>query len=171
MSYAFLSSSDRVPAIAPRAEVSGTGVPINYNVKFGYSGAFTRRLALSIPATVNADTIADDPTDGPCSLYVTEREGVPGGRYGGNDVHPLPAVRRGRQPRHRPRHVRVQCCELSSIGLSGGPTSAEVINFSAGNGTFAAQNFTVVVQGFVRCRLVAVQASHVAARHRQRLGT
>jgi subtilisin family serine protease len=53
----------RPVALAAPAEVSGNGGAINYNVTFGYSGAFaTTGLGLIEPVT-NAGTVADDPGD------------------------------------------------------------------------------------------------------------
>ena len=51
-----------VPLAAP-VEVSSTGGPISYNVKFGYSGTFTASPRGLVPAVLNTSTIADDPDD------------------------------------------------------------------------------------------------------------
>ena len=51
-----------------RREVTGTGGPISYNVMFGYTGAFSATPRGLIAATTTAGTVADDPTDGTCSL-------------------------------------------------------------------------------------------------------
>ena len=155
-----------VPLAAP-AEVSGNGGPINYNVKFGYTGAFT---ATAVALSRRPSTRTPSPT--------TRRTGRARSR------HRTRRCSRWRFRRERrtsasscstrtstPAPTSTCACSMlrtTLVGLSAGATSAEVINFSAGNGAFAAQNFTVVVQGFGRCRLVAVQAPHVAARHRQR---
>jgi subtilisin family serine protease len=47
---------------APR-EVSGTGDPINYTVKFGYTGPFSATGRGLVAATTNAGNVADDPGD------------------------------------------------------------------------------------------------------------
>ena len=47
--------------------MSGNGSPINYNVTFGYTGPFSATARGIVPATVTADTVADDPADGSCS--------------------------------------------------------------------------------------------------------
>ena len=49
-----------VPLSAP-PEVSGTGDPISYKVKFGYTGPFTATARGLIPAVTHTATIADDP--------------------------------------------------------------------------------------------------------------
>ena len=49
--------------MAAPAQVSGTGGPINYSVKFGYTGPFTATPRGLIPAATNAGTVTDDPTD------------------------------------------------------------------------------------------------------------
>ena len=58
----------RPVALAAPAQVSGTGGPINYDVTFGYTGAFTATARGLIPAVITADTVLDDPTNSTCSL-------------------------------------------------------------------------------------------------------
>jgi subtilisin family serine protease len=53
----------RPVALAAPAQVSGTGDPISYGVKFGYDGPFTATARGLIPAVTTADTVTDDPTD------------------------------------------------------------------------------------------------------------
>ena len=53
----------RPVALAAPAQVSGTGGPINYNVTFGYDGAFTATARGLIAATMTPGTVADDPDD------------------------------------------------------------------------------------------------------------
>ena len=53
----------RPVALAAPAEVFGTASPINYSVKFGYTGAFTATARGLVPATVTPGTVADDPDD------------------------------------------------------------------------------------------------------------
>ena len=57
----------RPVALAAPIEVSSNGSAINYNVTFGYTGSFTATARGLVPATVNADTVADDPADGACT--------------------------------------------------------------------------------------------------------
>jgi hypothetical protein len=51
-----------VPLAAP-AQVSGTGGPISFDVKFGYTGPFTAAARGLVPATTTAGTVVDDPGD------------------------------------------------------------------------------------------------------------
>jgi hypothetical protein len=53
----------RPVALAAPAQVSGTGGAINYNVKFGYTGAFTATARGLVPATATAGHVNDDPGD------------------------------------------------------------------------------------------------------------
>jgi len=48
--------------VAP-TEVTGSGGPINYNVKFGYTGAFGAVAQGIIPAVQTNGSVSDDPTD------------------------------------------------------------------------------------------------------------
>ena len=47
-------------ALAAPAQVSGNGSPINYNVTFGYNGAFTATARGLVPATITAGTVDSD---------------------------------------------------------------------------------------------------------------
>jgi len=51
-----------VSLVAP-TEVTGSGSPINYNVKFGYTGAFGAVARGMIPAVQTNGSVSDDPTD------------------------------------------------------------------------------------------------------------
>lgn len=53
----------RPVALAAPAQVSGTGGAINYNIKFGYTGAFTATARGLVPATATAGHVNDDPGD------------------------------------------------------------------------------------------------------------
>jgi hypothetical protein len=53
----------RPVALAAPSSVSGSGGPIAYNVTFGYTGTFTASARGLVPASTNAGTVADDPTD------------------------------------------------------------------------------------------------------------
>jgi len=53
----------RPVALAAPAQVSGNGSPINYNVTFGYTGAFGATARGLVPATTFAGTVVDDPGD------------------------------------------------------------------------------------------------------------
>jgi subtilisin family serine protease len=56
-----------LPLLAP-AEVSSTGGPISYDVKFGFDGPFTAVPRGLVPATTRTASVQDDPTDSNCSL-------------------------------------------------------------------------------------------------------
>src|SRR5262249_14746149 len=51
----------RPVALAAPAQVSGAGSPINYAIKFGYTGAFSATARGLIPATTFAGSVAQDP--------------------------------------------------------------------------------------------------------------
>jgi subtilisin family serine protease len=50
-------------ALSAPAEVSSTGGPVSYNVKFGYDGPFMAQARGLIPAGLTPGTVADDPND------------------------------------------------------------------------------------------------------------
>ena len=53
----------RPVALSVPAEVFSTGAPISYDVKFGYTGAFSATPRGLIPAAITAGSVPDDPTD------------------------------------------------------------------------------------------------------------
>ena len=132
----------RPVAFSAPAQVTGTGGPINYPVKFGYTGAFTATPRGLVAATTESRTVLDDPTDGACSLTAPNAQlhsvVVPAGttyaRFSlfdaytdGDDDLDL-CVYRG----------------ATSVGSSGTGTSAEEVNLV--NPTAA--TYTVVVHGW-----------------------
>ena len=58
----------RPVALAAPAEVTSTGAPVDYSVTFGYDGPFTAEARGLVAATLTDGVVADDPTDGACSL-------------------------------------------------------------------------------------------------------
>ncbi|MDP9197592.1 MAG: S8 family serine peptidase [Pseudomonadota bacterium] len=58
-------------------QVSGNGGPISYNVTFGYTGAFTATPRGLIAAATTSDTVADDPSNGSCSLTAPNAQLIP----------------------------------------------------------------------------------------------
>jgi hypothetical protein len=59
----------RVPIVVrPVALAAPTQVGGSYNVTFGFTGAFTATARGLVPAVITADVVADDPTNGSCSL-------------------------------------------------------------------------------------------------------
>jgi subtilisin family serine protease len=63
----------RPVALSAPAEVFSTGGPISYQVKFGYTGAFTATPRGLVPATTFVRSVADDPAN---SFDPNEGEGV-----------------------------------------------------------------------------------------------
>ncbi|HEX9773583.1 MAG TPA: S8 family peptidase [Steroidobacteraceae bacterium] len=133
----------RPVALGSPASVSGTGGPISYDVVFGYDGPFTAAARGLIPAQTTVTTVADDPTNGNCSLttpnaykeVVAIAAGTTYARFSlfdeftdGNDD--------------------LDMCVFNSagglVGGSGSGTSAEEVNLT--NPT--ADSYTVVVQGW-----------------------
>jgi hypothetical protein len=58
----------RPVALAAPTTVSGTGGSIRYDVVFGYDGPFSATARGLVAAQTTATTVADDPTNGACSL-------------------------------------------------------------------------------------------------------
>ena len=59
----------RIPVVVrPIALVAPAEVNTSFSVKFGYSGAFTASGRGLVPASVTTGSVADDPSDGDCSL-------------------------------------------------------------------------------------------------------
>jgi subtilisin family serine protease len=136
-----------VPLGAP-LEVFGTGGPISYEVKFGYTGPFTATPRGLIPAITTSGTIADDPADGGCtgasgltptaSNIVLPAVAVPAGttyaRFSLFDANVSPAS-------------DIDMCVYRGttlVGSSGSGTSAEVVNFV----NPVAGSYVVVLHGF-----------------------
>lgn len=131
-----------VALFAPAA-VNGTGAPINYDIKFGYSGSFAALARGLVPAAVTAGTVADDPTNSGCSLAspnaqlipVTVAAGTTYARFAlfDADVNPGSDL-----------DLCVFNATSTMVGSSGSGTSAEEVNLL----NPAAGNYTVVVQGW-----------------------
>ena len=64
-------------SMAAPAAVSGNGAPISYNVTFGFTGPFTASARGLIPAALTSGTVADDPTNGACSLTAPNAQLIP----------------------------------------------------------------------------------------------
>jgi subtilisin family serine protease len=133
----------RPVALAAPASVFGTGDPISYNVAFGYTGAFSAAARGLVPADITAGTVADDPTDGACSLTtpnaqlipVTIPAGTTYARFSLFDADVTPGA-------------DIDLCVANSagtiVGSSGSGTSAEEVNLL----NPAADTYTIVVQGW-----------------------
>jgi hypothetical protein len=58
-------------------QVSGNGGPISYDVTFGYTGEFNATPRGLIPAVTSTGVVADDPTNGACSLTAPNAQLIP----------------------------------------------------------------------------------------------
>ena len=138
----------RPVALGVTAEVTSTGGPVSYDMKFGYTGPFSATPRGLIPAVTASGTIADDPADGGCtgvsgltptaSNIVLPAVPVPAGttyaRFSLFDANASPAS-------------DIDMCVYRGttlVGSSGSGTSAEVVNLV--NPT--AGSYTVVLHGF-----------------------
>ncbi|HYH00992.1 MAG TPA: S8 family peptidase [Terriglobales bacterium] len=131
----------RPVGLAAPLQVSGTGAPISYNVRFGYDGPFAGTARGLIPAETTSQSISDDPTDtfviggpGVVALPVTIAAGTTYARFSLFDENVSPSsdldlyVYRG----------------STLVGSSAGGTSAEEVNLV----NPAAGSYTVYVHGF-----------------------
>jgi len=137
----------RIPVvIRPVALAAPTQVSGSYNVIFGFSGPFTATARGLVPATITPGTVADDPTDGACSLTspnaqlipVTIPAGTTYARYSLFDAD----VNSGSD---------IDMCVFQGttlVGSSGSGTSAEEVNFTFASPSAAPIALTVVVQGW-----------------------
>jgi hypothetical protein len=127
----------RPVALAAPLQVSGS-----YSVTFGYSGPFTATARGLIPAVVTPGTVADDPTNGACSLTtpnavqipVTVPAGITYARFSLFDADVNPGS-------------DIDLCVFNGatlVGSSGSGTSAEEVNLV----NPAAATYTVVVHGW-----------------------
>ena len=128
----------RPVALAAPASASGS-----YNVTFGYSGTFTATARGMVAAALTNGTVADDPTDGACSLATPNAQLIPVvipagttyARFSLFDADVTPGA-------------DIDLCVANAagtiVGGSGSGTSAEEINLL----NPAAGNYTVVVHGW-----------------------
>jgi hypothetical protein len=132
----------RPVALAAPAAVSSSGAAVSVPVTFGYTGPFTAAARGLVAATITADTVADDPSDGACSLTspnarlipVVVPAGTTHARFALFDAD----VNSGSD---------LDLCVFNGatlVGSSGSGTSAEEVNLL----NPAAGTYTVVVQGW-----------------------
>jgi hypothetical protein len=133
--------------VRPVALAAPTQVGGSYNVTFGYTGAFSATARGLVPAAISAGTVADDPTDGACSLTAPNAQLIPvaiplGTTYArfslfDADVNP---------------GSDIDLCVFNSsgtlVGSSGSGTSAEEVNIGSGTLDIGGTTYTVVVQGW-----------------------
>ena len=133
----------RPVALAAPAQVSGTGGPIDYTVKFGYDGAFTATPRGLIPATTTDGSVGDDPADnfdrdgeGVVSFEVVVPAGTTYARFSLFDANVSPAS-------DLDLYVYRNSTD-ALVGASGSGTSNEEVNLL----NPAADTYTVFVHGF-----------------------
>ena len=132
----------RPVALAAPAQVSGTGGPISYNVAFGYNGTFTATPRGLVPATVTPGTVADDPTNGACSLTSPNAQLIPVSVPAGTTY-----ARFSLFDEDVNAGTDMDLCVFQGttlVGNSGSGTSAEEVNLL----TPAAGAYTAVVHGW-----------------------
>ena len=129
-------------ALSAPAQVSSTGGPITYTVKFGYNGTFTASPRGLVPATTADGSVTDDPNDsfspmgpGVTPFPVTVPAGTSYMRFSLFDANVSPAA---------DLDLYVFNSAGALVALSGGPTSAEQVNLV----NPAAGAYTVYVHGF-----------------------
>jgi hypothetical protein len=124
------------------ASVSGNGDPINYNVTFGYTGAFSATARGLVPAAVTPGIVADDPTNGACSLTSPNAQLIPVSVPAGTSHARFQLFDADVNP-----GTDIDMCVFNGatlVGASAGGTSAEEVNLL----NPAAATYTVVVQGW-----------------------
>jgi hypothetical protein len=132
----------RPVALAAPAQVSGNGGPINFNVTFGYTGAFTATARGLVAADVTNGTVADDPTDSTCSLSSPNAQLIPVAVPAGTTYARFSLFDADVNP-----GTDIDLCVFRGttlVGSSGSGTSAEEVNLL----NPAADTYTVVVQGW-----------------------
>jgi len=146
-------------ALAAPTEVFGTGGPISYQVKFGYTGEFHATPRGLVPAVTTNSTVTDDPKDdfkpggpGTRAIPVTLAANTTYARFSLFDEHVTP-------PSDLDLYVFNSKGEL--VGVSATGTSNEEVNLV----NPPAGNYTVYVHGF------AVQGTANFRLFRWRLGT
>ena len=97
----------RPVALAAPSGVSGSGGPISYNVTFGFAGPFTASARGLVPATITAGNVADDPTNGSCSLTAPNAQQFPVVVPAGTTYARFCNLRCRREHGVGPRHVCV----------------------------------------------------------------
>ncbi len=132
----------RPVALAAPVEVSGT----SYNVTFGYTGAFSATPRGLVPAVTTAGSVADDPTDGACSLTAPNAQLIPatipaGSTYARFSLFDADVT----------AGADIDLCVFQGatlVGSSGSGTSAEEVNFAFATPTATPIDVTVVVHGW-----------------------
>jgi len=133
----------RPVALAAPAAVSSNGSAISYPVTFGYTGPFSAAARGLVPAVLTSDSVADDPTDGACSLAAPNAKLIPVVIPAGTTYARFALFDADVSP-----GADIDLCVANSagtiVGSSGSGTSAEEVNLL----NPAAGDYTVVVQGW-----------------------
>jgi subtilisin family serine protease len=136
----------RPVAFAAPASVSSNGDPIDYDVTFGYTGDFSATGRGLVPATVTADTVAQDPdqvfdpgdSTGTVAIPVTILAGTTYQRFALFDSDVAPGA-----------DLDLYVYQgATQVGTSQSGTSAEEVNFSFANPTANPIVLTVYVHGW-----------------------
>ncbi|GAA6527523.1 S8 family peptidase [Intrasporangium sp. DVR] len=130
-------------ALAAPGEVKADPAGASFDVTFGYTGEFTATARGLVPAAVTAGTVADDPSDGSCSLTAPNAQLIPVNVEAGTTYARFALfdadVNAG---------TDLDLCVFGSDkklkGSSGSSTSAEQVSLV----NPAAGTYTVVVQGW-----------------------
>lgn len=131
----------RPVALAAPTQVSGS-----YSVTFGYTGPFTVEARGLVPAEITPGTVADDPTDGACSLTTPNAQLIPVTIPAGSTYTRFSLFDADVTPGSDLDLCVFQGSTL--VGSSGSGTSAEEVNFSFASPTGSPIPLTVVVQGW-----------------------
>ncbi len=126
---------------APQA-VTATPAGRSYPVTFGYSGPFSASANGLVAAAISADTVADDPTDGSCSLTAPNAKLIPVSVPAGTSYARFALFDADVSP-----GADLDMCVYRGttlVGSSGSGTSNEEVNLLSP----AADSYTVVVQGW-----------------------
>jgi subtilisin family serine protease len=133
----------RPVALAAPAAVTASGASASYPVTFGYAGAFTATPRGLVAAALTPGVVADDPTDGACSLSAPNAQLIPVTVPAGTTY-----ARFALFDADVDAGADIDLCVANSagtiVGSSGSGTSAEEVNLV----NPAAGNYTVVVQGW-----------------------
>jgi len=133
----------RPVALSAPASVSSTGGAISYPVLFGYTGPFTATARGLVAAATTDGVVADDPTDGACSLTAPNAQLIPVVIPAGTTYARFSLFDADVSP-----GADIDLCVANSagtiVGSSGSGTSAEEVNLL----NPAAGSYTVVVQGW-----------------------
>jgi subtilisin family serine protease len=132
----------RPVALAAPGEVTAQPTGASYDVTFGYTGDFSATARGLVPAAVTAGTVADDPTDGSCSLATPNAQLIPVSIDAGTTY-----ARFGLFDADVKAGSDLDLCVFRGtalVGSSGSATSAEQVNLL----NPAAGDYTVVVQGW-----------------------